>query len=91
MKIFKFFVNLPKNFAVLLIKVYQTILSPDHSWLRHKYPYGFCSYYPSCSEYSKQVITDFGLFKGFLLSVVRIIKCNPLAQPSVDLVPKKIN
>ena len=86
MQAIEFISNLPQRLAVKLIEVYQLLLSPDHSWLRGRYPYGYCKHYPSCSEYAKQAITKYGLFKGGFLGIVRIIKCNPWTQPSVDII-----
>ena len=42
------------HLAVILIIAYQKTLSPDHGWLKYRHPYGFCHFYPSCSEYAKQ-------------------------------------
>ena len=39
-----------------LIRLYQKTLSPDHGWFKWLHPHGFCKYYPTCSEYSYQVI-----------------------------------
>jgi putative membrane protein insertion efficiency factor len=72
----------------LLIKLiggYQKYVSPDHGWLKIYYPYGYCKYYPSCSEYAKQSIIKYGVVVGSLKSFVRIIKCNPLAKGGIDL------
>jgi len=69
---------------IYLIKLYQKTLSPDHSWLRVKYPYGFCRFYPSCSEYSIQVLQKHGTIKGIMLSLVRIVKCNPFNRPKIN-------
>jgi hypothetical protein len=80
-------IKLPRQFALTIIKVYQLFLSPDHGWLKDKYPHGFCHYYPSCSEYVKQAIERFGLIKGGWMGLKRIIKCNPLTAPKVDNVP----
>ena len=71
-----------------MITAYQYTLSPDHGWFRGRYPHGYCRYYPTCSEYSKLALQKHGLGKGLLLSIQRVIKCNPFAQPSVDLVPE---
>ncbi len=79
--------RLPTTLFVGMITLYQHTLSPDHGWLKGRYPHGYCRYYPTCSEYSKQALKKHGLGKGFLLSLKRVIKCNPFAQPSVDLVP----
>lgn len=86
-KILRFLTSLPKQLAVLLISGYQKILSPDHSWLKAKYPYGYCRHYPTCSEYSKKAIDKHGLVKGGWFSIKRVLKCNPLTEPKVDLVP----
>lgn len=79
----------PRNIAILFISLYQVLLSPDHSWLKAKYPYGFCKHYPTCSEYSKQALYEFGFIKGFVLTVKRVITCNPWTEPKVDLINKK--
>lgn len=81
--------NLLKIFFVALIDFYQSILSPDHGWLKGKFPHGFCRFYPSCSQYAKEAIMRFGLVKGGLLATKRLSKCNPLHEPGVDLVPNK--
>ena len=84
----KFLWNLPRNIAILFIRLYQVLLSPDHSWLKAKYPYGFCKHYPTCSEYSKQAFSEFGFIKGFGLTVKRVVSCNPWSEPKVDLIIK---
>jgi putative component of membrane protein insertase Oxa1/YidC/SpoIIIJ protein YidD len=38
-----------------------------------------CIYSPSCSEMSKKLIAEFGLFKGIFLSADRITRCSPQA------------
>lgn len=75
--------------AVLLIKAYQLLLSPDHSWLKARYPYGYCRHYPSCSEYSRQAVVKFGLIRGLFLGSKRILKCNPWSEAKVDLLPNE--
>lgn len=74
--LFSFF-NIPKNIVIFIIKIYQKTLSLDHGPLQKLYPRGFCRFYPSCSEYSIQAISKYGVIKGGLLSAWRIIRCNP--------------
>ncbi len=71
---------------VKLISLYQRTLSPDHGWFRARYPYGFCRFYPTCSEYAKQSVTKHGFFRGSWLALRRVIRCNPWAQPSIDTI-----
>ncbi len=73
-----------KYILISLVKLYQKILSPDHSWLKHRYPYGFCRFYPSCSDYAIQAIKAYGSLKGTALTIKRIIKCNPFVKPQID-------
>lgn len=47
-----------------------------------------CRFYPSCSEYTKQVIEKHGLAAGMHLGVVRICKCHPFHDGGVDEVPE---
>ncbi|MCL5666459.1 MAG: membrane protein insertion efficiency factor YidD [Patescibacteria group bacterium] len=82
-------ISFPAAMAVLLIKAYQLLLSPDHSWLKARYPYGYCRHYPSCSEYSRQAVVKFGLIRGLFLGSKRILKCNPWSEAKVDLLPNE--
>ncbi len=72
------------DFLVSIINLYQKTLSPDHGWFRHRHPYGFCRYYPTCSEYAKQSIKKHGAGKGVLLSFWRILRCNPWSKGGFD-------
>jgi putative membrane protein insertion efficiency factor len=49
-----------------------------------------CKYYPTCSHYAIEVIEKHGAFKGFFLSIWRILRCNPFSRGVVDPVPDKI-
>lgn len=76
--------HFPRNVALLLILLYQKTISPDHGLLKAKYPYGFCRFYPTCSEYGFQVIQKRGLLVGVPLLVWRILRCNPWSKGGVD-------
>ncbi len=78
-----------KRIVLKTIRLYQQTLSPDHGWFKHRYPHGYCRFYPSCSEYSYRAIEERGLVKGAGLSALRIVKCNPLSTPRVDESYKK--
>jgi len=44
-----------------------------------------CLYDPSCSDFSKQVVKEYGLIKGGLLSFDRLSRCNRIAATGLDL------
>ena len=70
-----------KEYAIKFIRFYQRRISP-------LFP-PKCKYYPTCSQYAVTAIERFGLFKGGLLAVWRILRCNPFSSGGVDLVPEK--
>ena len=43
-----------------------------------------CKFYPTCSEYSIQAFEKYSFFKGFFLSIKRILKCNPFNKGGYD-------
>lgn len=69
-----------KQLAVYIITFYQYFLSFDKGILRVFAPGGACRYNVSCSEYVKQAILEYGLFKGLSLGVKRLLSCNPISE-----------
>ncbi|MFH1608826.1 MAG: membrane protein insertion efficiency factor YidD [Patescibacteria group bacterium] len=63
------------------------MLSPDRGFLKKlgiiKNP--VCVFYPSCSDYAKQAIEKYGIFRGFLLAIKRILRCHPWQKKHLDL------
>ncbi len=68
-----------KKAAVLVIRLYQLILSPILG--------GQCRFTPSCSTYTREAITKYGLVKGVFLGGRRLLKCHPFHPGGVDTVP----
>ncbi len=64
---------------IALIKFYKKGISP-------LLPLS-CRYYPTCSEYSMEAIAKYGPLKGGLLSVKRILSCNPFGGHGHHPVP----
>ena len=67
---------IPRKIAILLINFYQKFISPG---LGKK-----CKYYPSCSEYTKQAVDKYGIIKGSILGMYRILRCNPFSKGGID-------
>ena len=74
--------NLVKKALLFLIRTYQLTISP-------RFSHGSCRYYPTCSQYAAEAIELHGVFKGCLLAVRRILRCNPLFKGGYDPVPPK--
>ena len=79
--------QIPKHFVIASIGLYQKTLSPDHGWFKARHPYGYCRFYPTCSEYAQAAVAKHGVFKGAVLSVGRLLRCHPWAEPKIDNVP----
>jgi len=68
-----------KKIFIFIINGYQKHIS---TWLSLK---GInCKYYPTCSEYTKQAIEKYGILKGLILGLKRILKCNPFSKGGYD-------
>ena len=47
-----------------------------------------CRFYPTCSAYALQALEQFGALRGCILSLWRILRCNPFCRGGYDPVPK---
>ncbi|MDR2794861.1 MAG: membrane protein insertion efficiency factor YidD [Holosporaceae bacterium] len=63
--------------AIALIRFYQAIISPHLRLFQ-------CKFFPTCSEYAIMSIKKFGLCKGLLKTLVRLMKCHPFASGGID-------
>ncbi len=64
-----------KKILIKLIRLYQR--SPFSS-------HGQCKFIPSCSEYAIEALTYYGAFKGSILAIKRILRCNPWSKGGID-------
>ncbi|MDO9528067.1 MAG: membrane protein insertion efficiency factor YidD [Syntrophales bacterium] len=58
------------------IRFYQTFISPAFPQC--------CRFYPSCSEYAIIAIKHHGPFKGLLIGLMRLLRCNPMNPGGYD-------
>jgi len=68
-----------KKFIIKLIKKYQEGTSGKNPT---------CRYHPSCSNYAVQAYENYNFFYATILSVWRILRCNPLSKGGYDPIPK---
>jgi uncharacterized protein len=68
-----------KRIALGMIKLYQStvsqVMSPQ------------CRHLPTCSQYTFEAISKYGVFKGIWLGAKRIARCNPFHEGGFDPVP----
>lgn len=68
--------NILKQFIIGSINFYQAAISP--------YLGTNCRFYPSCSAYAKEAIEKKGIIKGLMMSIWRILRCNPFSKGGID-------
>ncbi len=70
-----------KHIMIWLIGLYRKYISPL------KRP--CCRFTPTCSAYAIEAFEKRGFFVGFILTVWRILRCNPFSKGGYDPVPEK--
>ncbi|WP_074709365.1 membrane protein insertion efficiency factor YidD [Nitrosospira multiformis] len=66
---------------IAFIRLYQYCLSPFLG--------PSCRFSPSCSHYACEALARHGATRGLVLSVWRIMRCNPWSRGGYDPVPAK--
>lgn len=71
-----------KNIAITLIKIYQKAMF---------FKPRTCRFEPTCSEYTKLAIEEWGFLKGAWIGIKRICRCHPFDPGGYDPIPLKSN
>jgi hypothetical protein len=61
---------------VLFVRAYKLALSPLLP--------PSCRFIPTCSEYAIEALRRHGPLKGFTLTALRLLRCNPLCRGGYD-------
>ena len=69
-----------KKILIMLIKLYKRVPGNFHN---------YCRFTPSCSTYALISIERYGALKGTVMSIKRIIRCNPFGKYGYDPVPER--
>ena len=59
-----------KKILIKVINLYKLIVSP--------YLGNNCRYLPTCSQYFIDSLNEYGVLKGILIGIKRILKCHPI-------------
>ncbi|MPL58707.1 putative membrane protein insertion efficiency factor [bioreactor metagenome] len=65
-----------KNILILTIKFYRSFISPL------KPP--SCRFFPTCSEYAILAIEKYGVLRGGVKAIRRILRCHPFNPGGYD-------
>ena len=68
-----------KRIVLGLIRVYQRTVSPALP--------PACRFVPSCSEYAYRAIEKYGLWKGGMIALKRVLRCHPFNPGGYDPIP----
>jgi uncharacterized protein len=66
----------PKFVALQLLRAYKWAISP-------LFPPA-CRYVPTCSEYAAESVERFGVVRGGLMALIRLLRCHPFARGGYD-------
>ncbi|NIP44553.1 MAG: membrane protein insertion efficiency factor YidD [Gammaproteobacteria bacterium] len=72
--------NIPRIGLLAVVRLYQMTLSKA-------LPPNTCRFYPTCSRYGYQAIYKYGVIKGGIMAVWRVLRCNPFNPGGYDPVP----
>jgi uncharacterized protein len=70
-----------KRVALILIRAYQLVISPLLP--------PACRFYPSCSEFAREAVEKWGVWRGLGMSAKRVARCHPFGGHGFDPVPER--
>ncbi|TKB24934.1 membrane protein insertion efficiency factor YidD [Desulfopila sp. IMCC35006] len=68
--------NIPKAVFIGLVRGYQYLISPLLP--------PTCRFIPTCSTYAIQAIEKYGVVRGSLMGIRRILRCHPFSRGGYD-------
>ena len=68
-----------KRVLIALVRGYKKYISPLLP--------PSCRFTPTCSEYAMEALQKHGAWKGSLLAIWRVMRCNPFCKGGYDPVP----
>jgi putative membrane protein insertion efficiency factor len=70
-----------KHLMIWLVRLYKKFISPLLP--------PSCRFTPTCSAYAIEAFEKRGFFVGFILTVWRLLRCNPFCKAGYDPVPEE--
>ena len=75
----------PRMVGVGIVAIYRAAISP----VIHALNGPACRFEPSCSEYARDAIAEYGIIRGGIMAVWRVARCNPLGGHGYDPVASR--
>lgn len=72
--------QIAKDIAVQILRGYKWAISP-------MFPPA-CRYVPTCSEYAMEAIDRFGVLRGSMMALWRLLRCHPFVKGGYDPVQR---
>lgn len=69
----------PRRAVAVLIRGYQRFLSPALP--------ASCRFHPTCSQYTLEAVTRYGVVRGGWLGLRRLVRCHPFHTGGFDPLP----
>lgn len=69
-----------KSLALWILRSYKRWISPALP--------ASCRYVPTCSEYALEAVEGYGVVRGGLMAMWRLLRCHPLVKGGYDPVRK---
>lgn len=76
-----------RKLTLFLIRFYQRYLNWGGVWRFFFLTDRACRFLPTCSQYAYEAIKKYGIIKGIILSLRRILRCHPFSLGGFDPVP----
>jgi putative membrane protein insertion efficiency factor len=70
----------PRLVAIGAVAIYRAAVSP----VIHAINGPACRFEPSCSEYAREAIAEYGMVRGGVMAMGRVVRCNPMGGHGYD-------
>ena len=75
----------PRFVAIGIVAIYRAAISP----VIHAVNGPACRFEPSCSEYARDAIAEYGIIRGGIMAIWRVARCNPMGGHGFDPVRQR--
>jgi uncharacterized protein len=62
--------------VITVLSLYKRFLSP--------FLPSACRFHPTCSEYMREAVEKYGVWRGFRLGLIRLLRCHPFHAGGFD-------